>query len=79
MLKTNDPFKLSLSPGHFHRLSPAPAPPHGSGTMAAYYTFEDYSGASTPNKSDNPYDGLIEACSSDPVRACPLPEYLKSH
>jgi hypothetical protein len=47
--------------------------------MAAYYTFEDYSGASTPNKSDNPYDGLIEACSSDPVRACPLSEYLKSH
>jgi hypothetical protein len=36
--------------------------------MAAYYTFEDYSGTSTPNKSDNPYDGLIEACSSDPVR-----------
>jgi hypothetical protein len=36
--------------------------------MAAYYTFEDYSGTSTPSKSDNPYDGLIEACSSDPVR-----------
>lgn len=35
--------------------------------MAAYYTFEDYSGTSTPNKSDNPYDGLIEACESDPV------------
>jgi hypothetical protein len=48
--------------------------------MAAYYTFEDYSGTSTPNKSDNPYDGLIEACESDPVRTSrshqnPLPAY----
>jgi len=41
---------------------------HRPSTMAAYYTFEDYSGTSTPNKSDNPYDGLIEACDSDPVR-----------
>lgn len=38
-------------------------------TMAAYYTFEDYSGTSTPNKSDNPYDGLIENCNNDPVRS----------
>ncbi|CAC9884974.1 unnamed protein product [Aureobasidium pullulans] len=29
--------------------------------MAASYTFEDLSGA-TPTVSDNPYDGLIEAC-----------------
>lgn len=29
--------------------------------MAASYTFEDLSGA-TPAISDNPYDGLIEAC-----------------
>ena len=36
--------------------------------MAAYYTFEDYSGTSTPNKSDNPYDGLIQNCNDDPVR-----------
>ena len=36
--------------------------------MAAYYTFEDYSGTSTPNTSDNPYDGLIENCKNDPVR-----------
>ncbi|KAK3652120.1 hypothetical protein LTR56_005251 [Elasticomyces elasticus] len=36
--------------------------------MAAYYKFEDLSGESTPNDSDNPYDGLIEACSSDPAQ-----------
>lgn len=35
--------------------------------MAAYYTFEDYSGTSTPNKTDNPYDGLIDNCNNDPV------------
>lgn len=35
--------------------------------MAAYYTFEDYSGTSTPNKTDNPYDGLIDDCNNDPV------------
>lgn len=29
--------------------------------MAASYTFEDLSGA-TPTVSDNPYNGLIEAC-----------------
>ncbi|KAI5210050.1 hypothetical protein E4T39_00477 [Aureobasidium subglaciale] len=29
--------------------------------MAAFYTFEDFSGP-TPTVSDNPYDGLIEAC-----------------
>lgn len=41
--------------------------------MAAYYTFEDYSGTSTPNTSDNPYDGLIEASGNDPVRNHSLP------
>jgi hypothetical protein len=46
---------------------------HRPSTMAAYYTFEDYSGTSTPNKSDNPYDGLIEACDSDPVRISTYP------
>lgn len=35
--------------------------------MAAFYTFEDYSGTSTPSTSENPYDGLIEACNNDPV------------
>ena len=35
--------------------------------MAAYYTFEDLSGQSTPNNSDNPYEGLLEACNNDPV------------
>jgi hypothetical protein len=43
--------------------------------MAAYYTFEDYSGTSTPNKSDNPYDGLIENCKNDPVPMPPSPYY----
>ena len=38
--------------------------------MAAYYTFEDLS--ENPKKlstksTDNPYDGLIEACEDDPV------------
>jgi hypothetical protein len=45
-------------------------------TMAAYYTFEDYSGTSTPNKSDNPYDGLIENCNNDPVLIAPSQYYL---
>jgi hypothetical protein len=34
--------------------------------MAASYTFEDLSGA-TPTVSDNPYDGLIEACHDNPA------------
>lgn len=34
--------------------------------MAASYTFEDLSGAGS-STSDNPYDGLIEACENDPV------------
>jgi len=42
--------------------------PSQTSKMAAYYTFEDYSGTSTPNTSDNPYDGLIENCKNDPVR-----------
>ncbi|KAK4539673.1 hypothetical protein LTR36_010436 [Oleoguttula mirabilis] len=33
--------------------------------MAAYYTFEDLSGSTTPSSSDNPYQGLIEACQHD--------------
>jgi len=36
--------------------------------MAAYYTFEDYSGSSAPQKGDNPYDGLLETCNNDPVQ-----------
>ncbi|KAF2722313.1 hypothetical protein K431DRAFT_293479 [Polychaeton citri CBS 116435] len=36
--------------------------------MAAYYTFEDYSGTSTPNKTDNPYQDLIEICENDPSK-----------
>lgn len=35
--------------------------------MAAYYTFEDLSGTSTPVTSDNPYQDLIAACHNDPV------------
>lgn len=39
--------------------------------MAAYYTFEDLSGSTTPNvstsPSDNPYASLIESCHNDPV------------
>ncbi|GAB7360990.1 hypothetical protein MBLNU230_g0973t1 [Neophaeotheca triangularis] len=34
--------------------------------MSAYYTFEDHSGVTTPSKSENPYDGLLEACENDP-------------
>ncbi|KAK3669903.1 hypothetical protein LTR78_010214 [Recurvomyces mirabilis] len=34
--------------------------------MAAFYTFEDLSGGkNTPTTSENPYDGLIEACNND--------------
>ncbi|CAK4033175.1 Hypothetical predicted protein [Lecanosticta acicola] len=37
--------------------------------MAAYYTFEDYSGSSTDAaKTDNPYHDLIESCNNDPSR-----------
>ncbi|KAK3652687.1 hypothetical protein LTR56_004981 [Elasticomyces elasticus] len=36
--------------------------------MAAYYKFEDLSGESTPNHSDNPYDGLIDSCDDDPAQ-----------
>jgi hypothetical protein len=40
--------------------------------MAAYYTFEDLSGAAANNnsttKSDNPYQDVIDACSNDAVR-----------
>ncbi|KAK5725536.1 hypothetical protein LTR15_003724 [Elasticomyces elasticus] len=36
--------------------------------MAAYYKFEDLSGESTPNHSDNPYDGLIDSCNDDPAQ-----------
>ncbi|KAK3074509.1 hypothetical protein LTR53_002991 [Teratosphaeriaceae sp. CCFEE 6253] len=35
--------------------------------MAAYYTFEDLSGHSITSASENPYDGLLEACHDDPV------------
>jgi hypothetical protein len=35
--------------------------------MAAYYTFEDLSGTSTPVTGDNPYQDLIAACHDDPV------------
>jgi len=35
--------------------------------MAAYYTFEDYSGTSTPQKGDNPYDALLASSPNDPV------------
>lgn len=38
--------------------------------MAASYTFEDLSGA-TPTVSDNPYDGLIEACHDNAVGELP--------
>ncbi|KAG9559131.1 hypothetical protein KCU86_g18719, partial [Aureobasidium melanogenum] len=34
--------------------------------MVATYTFEDLSGT-TPTVSDNPYDGLIEACHDNAV------------
>ncbi|EMC95653.1 hypothetical protein BAUCODRAFT_498260 [Baudoinia panamericana UAMH 10762] len=34
--------------------------------MAAFYTFEDLSGGQTSSSSDNPYDGLLEACGHDP-------------
>lgn len=37
--------------------------------MAAYYTFEDYSGTSKPQKGENPYDGHIESCNDDPVNS----------
>nr|OQO22735.1 hypothetical protein B0A51_14629 [Rachicladosporium sp. CCFEE 5018] len=36
--------------------------------MAAYYTFEDFSGAASASQSDNPYDGLIETCDDDPSK-----------
>ncbi|OTA39761.1 hypothetical protein BTJ68_00268 [Hortaea werneckii EXF-2000] len=36
--------------------------------MAAYYTFEDLSGSNTPSNSDNPYEGLLEACGNDATR-----------
>jgi transposase len=36
--------------------------------MAASYTFEDLSGATATSASDNPYDGLIEACHNNAVR-----------
>jgi hypothetical protein len=37
--------------------------------MAAFYTFEDLSGAPTNStaKSDNPYQDVIDACSNDAV------------
>ena len=38
--------------------------------MAAYYTFEDLSGANTPVTGDNPYQDLIAACHDDPVSCC---------
>ena len=34
--------------------------------MAAFYTFEDYSGSAKSSASENPYDGLLEACQDDP-------------
>lgn len=37
--------------------------------MAAYYTFEDLSGSTTPSNPDNPYEGLIEACNNNAVGA----------
>ncbi|TKA61022.1 hypothetical protein B0A55_11446 [Friedmanniomyces simplex] len=40
--------------------------------MSAYYTFEDLSGQRTPAHSDNPYDGLLEACNHDPVNNTPF-------
>ncbi|KAK6438709.1 hypothetical protein LTR95_005084 [Oleoguttula sp. CCFEE 5521] len=36
--------------------------------MAAYYTFEDFSGTTASSHSDNPYDGLIETCADDPSK-----------
>ncbi|KAK6434962.1 hypothetical protein LTR95_008851 [Oleoguttula sp. CCFEE 5521] len=36
--------------------------------MAAYYTFEDFSGTAALSNSDNPYDGLIETCNDDPSK-----------
>ncbi|EME80937.1 uncharacterized protein MYCFIDRAFT_78640 [Pseudocercospora fijiensis CIRAD86] len=37
--------------------------------MAAYYTFEDLSGANgTGPKTDNPYHDLIESCNDDPTK-----------
>lgn len=37
--------------------------------MAAYYTFEDYSGSTADGvKTDNPYHDLIESCKNDSVR-----------
>ncbi|KAK3724526.1 hypothetical protein LTR37_001150 [Vermiconidia calcicola] len=36
--------------------------------MAAFYTFEDLSGTSTPVTGDNPYKDLIAACHDDPIQ-----------
>lgn len=41
--------------------------------MAAYYTFEDLSGSKDPVNADNPYQGLIDACSNDMVISFPRP------
>lgn len=35
--------------------------------MAAFYTFQDLSGANTPVTGDNPYQDLIAACHDDSV------------
>jgi hypothetical protein len=40
--------------------------------MAAFYTFEDLSGASSNGvKSDNPYQDVIDACENNAV-CCPF-------
>lgn len=35
--------------------------------MAAFYTFEDLSGSNDPVNTDNPFQGLIDACGDDAV------------
>ena len=44
--------------------------------MAASYTFEDLSGA-TPTVSDNPYDGLIEACHNKSASSHRIPQWFQ--
>lgn len=43
--------------------------PETKSAMAAFYTFHDLSGSTIQSTSDNPYEGLIEACRNDPVCA----------
>ncbi|TKA73875.1 hypothetical protein B0A55_04480 [Friedmanniomyces simplex] len=47
--------------------------------MSAYYTFEDLSGHTTLAHSDNPYDGLLEACNHDPVNNAQIQARYTTH